>query len=445
VCLWGGLDQTAFQEGPSDSLTATTKVQFVEVEAVSANLFLCWAHAKRALLDYVKLPGYLAAAPLAAPLGQQIASFFRRGWHKGSERVRQDFRTEEAFWKVVHERSESPLRPGAPICLNGFFLSSWVPRVSGLYFRAGSDELRLRSESNILRYEGELVVYTPFGKSRRILGGIGTVRFRPSLEARLIGATSSGWASCGVPVLVRGQALKRLDEDVDWLQATLSGRWCSMPREFACDLGDTSDYPRSCLVVEDRRDIEVLGRRDRNVPLRGAYWKLFECREQDTALPWAHFAYSEFDIADPANLKEASEWVGDYQREQHGRAITDCDEQQPAEDAELPLIDLMAGGLGNRVRQVVRRVQRMVEDTKGDFKVRLSRALVDHFDQGELEMMVRRYLDIPLERIVGRTLGTADQVDSLVDYCDQQDRLLDLVAALKECRPAAAWSLSGSG
>ena len=61
-------------------------------------------------------------------------------------------------------------------------LLQWFPRVPGLYWLDGSENLRqLSPEAEEFR-STHWVSYKPYGKSRKVMGGIGTLRLPPSID-----------------------------------------------------------------------------------------------------------------------------------------------------------------------------------------------------------------------------------------------------------------------
>ncbi len=84
-----------------------------------------------------------------------------------------------------------------------FVVSDWVARVPGLFWAEYSGEIRKHSEQDIAIKSKDWIVFHPLGKSKKVLGGIGTIHLPPNDEGkRLISITSSCNASVGIPLLI---------------------------------------------------------------------------------------------------------------------------------------------------------------------------------------------------------------------------------------------------
>lgn len=387
--------------------------------------------AVRTAQDYVTLPGY-RALPTQAP----------------SPTVR-EYRDEKDFWADVLRGNEpgEKLRSGDQVVLKGFRLAAWVPRVPGLYWKDESRRLRAAAESERLPPGSALGVYTPVGQTRRILGGVGNVRLLPSGTGRLIGASSSGMYWQGIPMLVQDEAWRAHGDIPAGIEADVQGVWTPMPREYAQMLGGDAGIPRYCLVVD---------RREQVVPQKTGWggwssaWTIFEYRGTDDRLTY-DFAYCTFEVRpDTALLRPedyiaprirptielATDFLADYIEHYHGQVLTDFDEEVPRFDALLPVNELMSREIDpGRLRAFVERVKKQALSPETVRYERLPGILMQHFGAIELRTLALDYLGLELEHLVGLDAGLTDQVDALMDYCERQDRLEELVTGVVQERP----------
>jgi|GEM_PF-1376025 len=390
--------------------------------------------AVRTAQDYVTLPGYRALLP-------QVPSATVR-----------EYRDERGFWAdaLGAGRPGQRLVAGDQVTLKAFRLSTWVPRVPGLYWKAESRQLRSAAQGERLAPGAGLGIYTPVGKTLLVMGGVGNVRLLPAGSGRVICASSSGFYWQGVPVLVQDDAWRAYGDVPAGLECDLTGVWTPMPREHAQALGGDAGIPRYCLVVNRRQDIAPL--KDA-WPGSSAAWTLFEYRDADSRSRY-DFVYCTWEVKrgsplrrpaeeDAHNTDEASEFLLEYMRQFHGEAMTDFDEETPHFNAYLPVNELMNRQVDPaRLAAFVERIKKRTLSPEAVRYEELPKLLLRHFDAEELRLLALDHLGLDLPRLIGPTAGLVDQVDALVDYCEQNDRLEDLVAGVVQERPQARGELA---
>jgi hypothetical protein len=371
-----------------------------------------------------------------------------------------EFHDEGTFWRAVLDK-----RPVAPppraVTLRGFRLSRWVPRVPGLYWKRDSRHLRLSAGQYMLPVEvveGEAgdsrhqpPLYSPSGKTLRLLGGVGNVRLLPTASGCLLVASSSGGYWRGVPVLVATDLWRRLGEVEEGTVADVRGVWTPMPRDVAQGLGGEAGIPRNCLLVTERRDFQAKAER---LPGRGSAWTLFERRDGGTALPQLDFAYCVFSVEgaarslDPSALEEhtAGEWLTEYIGRYSGRALTDYDEVEPRLDPLLPINEVMSREVEpRRLRDFVDGVKRRAFSPDAVKYDALPEVLTMNFDAEELTYLALAYLGIELENVAGRNAPRPQQALALFEFAREQMRLEDLVVGVLCERPALSAELAAQG
>jgi hypothetical protein len=383
--------------------------------------------AVRTAKDYVALPGYRALPPQAPSATV---------W---------EYRDEKDFWADVlgDGKPGQRLVAGDQVSLKTFRLSTWVPRVPGLYWKAESRRLRAAAQGERLPPGAGLGIYTPVGKTLQVMGGVGNVRLLPAGSGRVICASSSGFYWQGVPVLVQNDAWQAYGDVPAGLECDLTGTWTPMPREHAQVLGGDAGIPRYCLVVNQRQDI---------TPLKDAWpgsssaWTLFEYQDMDSRSHY-DFVYCTWELnrgsplrrpaeEDAHNTSEASEFLQEYMHQYHGEAMTDFDEEMPHFDAYLPVNELMNRQVDPaRLRAFVERIKKQALSPEAVRYEELPKLLLKHFDADELRMLALDHLGLDLLKLIGPTAGLVDKVDALVQYCERNDRLEDLATGMIQERP----------
>ena len=308
----------------------------------------------RATQDYVALPSYHALPPQTP-----------------SATVR-EYRDEKDFWAEVlgDAKPGQRLEAGDQVTLRRFRLSTWAPRLPGLYWKAESRRLRELRRASVAPGAGS-GIYTEAGKTLQVLGGVGNVRLLPAGSGRVICASSSGLYWRGVPVLVRDDAWQAYGDVPAGLECDLTGVWTPMPCEHAEALGGDAGIPCGCLVVNQRQAITKL--KDA-WPGQSAAWTLFEYPDADC---WSHYLFiyctwkldpgsplrperPDFDEMGSLSTGEAAGWLVDYMGQYRGAAaMTNFDEEMPHFDAYLPINELMNPQVDpDRLRVFVKRIKK---------------------------------------------------------------------------------------
>src|SRR5947209_18862305 len=86
--------------------------------------------------------------------------------------------TDESFWREVMREKERAW--DCHFFFENAIFSEWVPRVPGLYWTRGAELMRQLQPEDVESRSAEWEKYTPGAKSRKVLGGIGTMCFPPS-------------------------------------------------------------------------------------------------------------------------------------------------------------------------------------------------------------------------------------------------------------------------
>lgn len=167
------------------------------------------------------------------------------------------------FWHSI--LSDPDASWGASVSIDPVAFSEWVARVPGLYWRPDSERLRQLSPEAVEYQSQAWITFRPWGKSQKVMGGIGTLRLPPAQDGyRLATLTTTCNVSAGVPALVSPEVWEhhRLGEGV-----VLGGqaRWQPMARGWSSLFPSTRGVPRGTLVMDQPDDIRVF-EADNRVP-----------------------------------------------------------------------------------------------------------------------------------------------------------------------------------
>ena len=137
-------------------------------------------------------------------------------------------------------------------------LSEWVALVPGLFYKAGSDALRNVRKSNIEYVNKNWTHYTPLGKSRKVMGGIGTLKFPADKDGyRLVSLAMNQNASSGIPALIHPEIWEyykmREGLKINKIVAPLR----DMPSEWSLKFASTRGIPKACLFINKIEQIET--------------------------------------------------------------------------------------------------------------------------------------------------------------------------------------------
>jgi hypothetical protein len=168
------------------------------------------------------------------------------------------FYTEESFWKNIIDNPERYW--GKEIELYNFVVSDWIARVPGLYWTESSQMMREHEKSDIAIQSQEWTEFFPPGKSKKVLGGIGTLLLPPTDEGKVLISVSAGCnASTGIPVLLFPEVIEALKIKQGDIINIRKAKWQPMNIQWSKQFASTKDVPRGYLVVDNLEKIEILG------------------------------------------------------------------------------------------------------------------------------------------------------------------------------------------
>lgn len=167
-----------------------------------------------------------------------------------------NFYEDKRFWQHILKNPEATWYK--LLNLRRFVVSDWVARVPGLYYAEYSKSLRSIIDEEIAVLTKNIVELHPTGKSKMVLGGIGTLLFPPDDEGkRLISVSSSCNASLGIPVLIYPEVWESLSINQGNIVDILNCKWQPMSLSWAKRFASTKNIPRGCLIVDNPKKIKV--------------------------------------------------------------------------------------------------------------------------------------------------------------------------------------------
>lgn len=224
----------------------------------------------------------------------------------------QYFYTEESFWKNIIGNPERFW--GKEIDLYNFVVSDWVARVPGLYWTEQSQIMRTHNESDIAFQSDEWTEFYPPGKSKKVLGGIGTLLLPPTDDGKvLMSITSACNASTGIPILVYPEVLEKLKIKQGNTVTIKKAKWQPMDIQWSKQFDSTKGIPRGFLIIDNPNKIEVS---KNNFPIVYHPFSIMEYEKNDTYL--FDFVYVTADSKVPNVDLQIEQFFDDY-RKKEGR------------------------------------------------------------------------------------------------------------------------------
>lgn len=166
------------------------------------------------------------------------------------------FYKDEEFWKSI--LADPKKYWGQKIDLYDFVVSDWIARIPGLYWTKSSRALRRHTNEDIAIQSQEWIEFHPPGKSKKVLGGIGTILLPPSEDGKvLMSVTSSCNASLGIPILVFPDVLDQLNLQQGDSVRIRGAKWQSMDNKWTENFATTKDIPNGYLVIDHIDKIDI--------------------------------------------------------------------------------------------------------------------------------------------------------------------------------------------
>lgn len=289
------------------------------------------------------------------------------------------------------------------------YVSEWIARVPGLYWKPKSIALRQISAANIEEQSHEWITYDPPGKSQKVLGGVGTIRMPPDSQGfRLISLTCGLNASSGIPALATPDVWNLLQADGAKADGRrLEGceaRWQAMSTTWADRFPSIRGIPKGYVVLDNLQRSNIHNERG---PVQFHPFTVMEYERDGTILH--DFVYSSADLGEP-------DWRGSIERffetykegnGRYGKYLLSADLANPLWDAD----NASPAELRDNLELITARVH---ERTNGANTIDALLNLLSHIVQDQKELIrISDELKVPLASWL--TTGTiAAQIEAFV-------------------------------
>src|ERR1700687_2989529 len=214
----------------------------------------------------------------------------------------------------------------------GFAVSEWVARVPGLFWTKRAEKLRMLGDQAIQYESPRWTTLHPPGKSAKVLGGIGTMKFPPNERGYHLVTLSAGHnASSGIPVLVSPEAWDAHDIS-EGCVINLAAKWQPMAAEWAYRFPSIKGIPKGYLMVENASQIHCVLAREQ--PTQIHPFTVMEYSRGNSLL--FDFVYATADTGDQAYRAKLESFFDSYKRDsgRYGRYLLSADIGNPLWDAD---------------------------------------------------------------------------------------------------------------
>lgn len=189
-----------------------------------------------------------------------------------------EFYEDQQFWRSVINNPSKYW--GQKINLYCFVASDWVARVPGLYWSPSSELMRQYNQEDVAIESKQWIELHPPGKSKKVLGGIGTLLLPPTDDGKVLISVSAGCnASSGIPLLCFPEVYDHLKIRQGDCVFIREAKWQPMDVHWASRFVSTKDMPRGYLVIDSIDKIKI---QKRGYPIVYHPFSLMEYEHQDS-------------------------------------------------------------------------------------------------------------------------------------------------------------------
>jgi hypothetical protein len=250
-----------------------------------------------------------------------------------SQNYPEDIYEDEQFW---HRVLNEPDAWGRTFNLYYTVLSQWVPRVPGLYWSNGAKALRKLGESAVQYESNDWHVLHPLGKSQKVFGGVGTLKFPPDESGRRVVSLCGGLnASAGIPAVISPEVWEHHRLGEGRAVPKLTAKWQHMSDSgWAERFPSISGIPKGYLVVERPEQI-VQGDDGQKAPVRFHPCTVMEYYKGNAKL--YDFVFATADTAQPNHRPLVEHFFRRYKSDsgRYGRYLFSADVGDPWWEAEF--------------------------------------------------------------------------------------------------------------
>jgi len=191
-----------------------------------------------------------------------------------------------------------------------FIVSDWVARVPGLYWADNSSIIRKHTEEEIAVKSLDWEELHPPGKSKKVIGGIGTIKLPPNDEGKKIMSISSSCnASLGIPILIFPEVYESLRLEEGDLINIKDAKWQPLSASWSKRFSTTKNIPRGYLIIDKPSKIEII---KKGIPIVYHPFTIMEYESQDALL--YDFVFMSIDSKVNDARKQAEKFFDGYKK-----------------------------------------------------------------------------------------------------------------------------------
>jgi hypothetical protein len=166
------------------------------------------------------------------------------------ENIYKGFYDDQSFWRSILEAPDDYW--GETFTFDEVTLSDWIPRVPGLFFSNGAEDIRAASKNHVAIRSPQWIEFHPPGKSSIVLGGIGTfVLPQDNFGNRMMSISHNCNASTGIPVLISNDIWDHHSLQQGDCLTIYDVKWMKLSAEWAQRFPSIKGIPRGCIVLDD--------------------------------------------------------------------------------------------------------------------------------------------------------------------------------------------------
>lgn len=326
---------------------------------------------------------------------------------------------DEEFWNRIISNPEHYWN--TKIDLYNFTLCNWVARVPGLYWAEYSKSVRQHSENEVAEQSENWIEFHPPGKSRKVLGGIGTVKLPPNGEGkRLLSLSSSSNASLGIPALIFPDVFDSLNLKEGDVLRIKNARWQPLDIEWSKRFATTNGIPRGCLIIDSTDKVDV-SKKDN--PVAYQPFSIMEYQKGDALL--FDFVYLSVDSKLDNGRKKLEDFFHNYAKKENrnGRYLLNTNLVQPLFEAQyISPLDMQHSSEKAKINLIYKRIRDVgFNRTTLD---KLIEALPQYFDSSSA--IKRLAKSIGVSTAILQDDNVASMSAQLINHCSDINKIEEL-------------------
>ncbi|MDP1880831.1 MAG: hypothetical protein Q8K60_07815 [Parachlamydiaceae bacterium] len=329
------------------------------------------------------------------------------------------FYDDQQFWRAIIGNSNHYWNK--EIELYSFVLSDWVARVPGLYWADHSESIRRHNEEDIAVKSKDWEEFHPPGKSRKVLGGIGTILLPPDdAGKRLMMASSTCNASLGIPLLIFPEVIDYLSLKQGDVVNIKKARWQPINASWAQRFASTKDIPRGYLVIDKIDKIRVI---KKDIPMLYHPFSIMEYQSKDALL--YDFVFLTIDSKVTDGRKQIENFFEYYAKKdnRNGKYLLNTNMIEPMFDAQFMSPSEMHQPSQKAQLELIHKRIKQVNFDKTTLD-KLIRVLPKHYDN---TIALRRLAkSISISTSILQENNAASMSAQLINYCMDNNKIEEL-------------------